>query len=364
MTNESKKSNDLSNPSDEISFQELVLNLIKWYRFLLSKWVLLVCIGLLGSALGFLYAYSKKPTYTATTTFVLDDGDKSSPLGSLSGLASVAGIDLGGGGGGLFQGDNIIELYKSRTMIQKALLSKAKFDNKEELLIDRFISFNKLKDSFSKVNWATTSFSDTSKFTVVQDSVLREVVRMIDKQHLFVSKPDKKLSLIQVDVKSGDELFAKAFAEEIVRSVNEFYIQTKTKRSTQNVNILQHKTDSVRQVMNGAIYSAARVADATPNLNPTRQTQRNAPVQKAQFSAETNKAVLSEFLKTLELSKANLLKETPLIQVIDYPILPLEKERLGKSKAMIVGGLLFGILAVLFIVIKKILKGIIASEKL
>jgi hypothetical protein len=303
----------------------------------------------------------KKPIYTATTTFVLEEGDKTSALGGLGGLASMAGIDLGGGGG-LFQGDNIIGLYKSRTMIQKALLTNAKINNQEELLIDRFINTYKLKEKWSKTDWSKASFADTTKFTKLQDSILREVVKTINKEHLTVSKPDKKLSKIQVDVKSMDEDFAKAFADEIVRAVNLFYIQTKTKRSSQNVAILQHKTDSVRAVMNGAIFTASQVSDATPNQNPTKMTQRTAPMQKAQFSAETNKAVLSEFLKSLEMSKANLLKETPLIQVIDYPILPLEMEKLGKAKAMVLGGIMFGILGIIYLIFRSTLKNIKSEE--
>ena len=132
----------------------------------------------------------------------------------------------------------------------------------------------------------------------------------------------------------------------------------KQKDLLKNVAILQHKTDSVRAVMNGAIYAASKVSDATPNQNSTRMTQRVAPIQRAQFSAETNKAVLAEFLKTLEMSKANLLKETPLIQMIDYPILPLEKERIGKAKAMILGGILFGFLGIIYLIIKSFIKNI------
>jgi uncharacterized protein involved in exopolysaccharide biosynthesis len=111
--------------------------------------------------------------------------------------------------------------------------------------------------------------------------------------------------------------------------------------------------------MNGAIYSAASVADATPNLNPTRQVQRAAPVQRAQFSAETNKAVLGEMVKNLEMSKMALLKETPLIQVVDEPVFPLEKQVFGKIKAFIVGSLILALLAIIVIVMKKFLFSII-----
>lgn len=344
--------------NNDISLKELIINFENWYKYLLSQWWLVLLVGMLGGGLGFIYAYFKKPVYTATTTFVLEEGGASNPLGNLGGLASMVGIDVGGGGG-LFAGDNILELYKSRSMIQKALLTKRSFGGKEQLLIDRFIEFNNLKTRWKQTNWNKADFSDTVAFGVVQDSILREIVKDINKSYLKVSKPDKKTSIIKVEVYSEDQIFSKAFADEIVSSVNQFYIETKTKRSLQNVNILQHKADSVRNVMNGAINIAAAVVDATPNLNPARQAQRMAPVQKSQFSAETNKAVLGELIKNLELSKITLLKETPLIQVVDHPVFPLENDKVGKIKSVILGGMLSALLTLVVLISKRIFKEIL-----
>ena len=57
----------------------------------------------------------------------------------------------------------------------------------------------------------------------------------INKNYLSVDKPDKKLSIISVKVKSTDKYFAKEFTETVVNNVNEFYIETKTKNSIQNL---------------------------------------------------------------------------------------------------------------------------------
>src|SRR5690606_33847882 len=146
-----------------------------------------------------------------------------------AGLASMVGIDLGSGGGGIFQGDNIIELYKSRTMIEKTLLTDADFDGKKELLISRFIESNELREGWKdKPKLANIQFDiPKEKFTLQHDSIIGTIVDGINKNYLTVEKPDKKLSIISVKVKGKDELFAKAFADKIVENVNEFYIQTK-----------------------------------------------------------------------------------------------------------------------------------------
>ncbi len=186
------------------------------------------------------------------------------------------------------------------------------------------------------------------------------MVNDINENYLVVAKPDKKLSIINVEVKANDEAFAKVFNEQIVKNVNDFYIQTKTKKALENVAILKQKVDSVGEVMSDAIYAAAAVSDATPNLNMTRQVQRAAPMQRSQFTAETNKAILGELVKNLEMSKMALLKETPLIQVVDEPVYPLDKEKLGKGKAIILGGLITGFLIIMILLANKIIKSVMA----
>ncbi|MBB2149910.1 lipopolysaccharide biosynthesis protein [Pedobacter gandavensis] len=356
--------------TDDISIGELAFKIREWYRYMLSKWIYIVAFGFIGGVLGFVKAYYTKPIYTSVTTFVLEDGASSGGgLGGLGGLASMVGVGGGGAGGGIFQGDNILELYKSRKMIEKTLLSEVQEGGSKYLLVDKYIEFNKLRENWEKRPElkklkfeAINSGSPITKPNRLKDSILGAIVFDINKNYLVVAKPDMKLSIIKAMVKAPDESFAKAFNDEMVDNVNDFYIKTKTKKSQENISILQQKTDSVRTVMNGAIYTASVVSDATPNLNPTRQVQRTAPIQRSQFSAETNKEVLGELVKNLEMSKMALLKEKPLIQVLDQPILPLNKERASKIKTALIGGILAGFLVVFVFTMKLIFKNILKQN--
>ncbi|RZM02040.1 MAG: lipopolysaccharide biosynthesis protein, partial [Pedobacter sp.] len=178
-----------------------MLRFQEWYRFLLSKWLVILTIGLIGGILGFTYAYFKKPYYIATTSFVLEEsGSASSSLGGLGGLASMVGVDIGGGGGGIFQGDNILELYKSRAMIEKTLLTEIVVDNKKQLLVDVYISFNDLRNEWDNSELRNIHIKASSASNRLQDSLLGVIVSDINKNYLTVSKPDKKLSIIKADV--------------------------------------------------------------------------------------------------------------------------------------------------------------------
>jgi hypothetical protein len=347
---------------DEISLKELILKSQEWWKYLLNKWLVILIAGLIGGALGLTYAFIKKPIYTAETTFVLEEGDGSGGIGQYAGLASMIGIDLGGGGGGIFKGDNILELYKSRRMIQETLLSIDTFDGKKQSLIERYIEFNKLREGwYKKPNLSDLHFERTQKFTRIQDSVIGKFVDIIGGGMLEVTKPDKKLSIISVKVQSGDELFAKSFADNIVNKVNAFYVNTKTKKSLENLAILQNQADSVRQVLNASIGGVAAAVDANPNLNPAFQKLRVSS-QRKQIDVQASGAVYQEVVKNLELAKISYRNEKPLIQVIDEPVFPLKRDKLGKAKGILLGGIIFGFLVIVVLLLRKTLKNMLANE--
>jgi hypothetical protein len=344
--------------TDEITFAYISARVRSVTKYLLSKWLTLIITGIAGGLLFLAYTIFQKPTYTATCTFVLEESGKGGMLSQYAGLASLAGVSLDNTESGLFQGDNILELYKSRLMIEKTLLSSADFDGKKELLIERYIAFNDLRNRWrSKDDIDNINFNgDPGNFNRKQDSIIIDLAKKFNKKYLGVGRPDKKLNIIQVDVSSKDELFAKNFAEKLVENVNNFYVTTKTKKLSQNVEILQKHADSVRNMINSSIAGAANSIDASPNANPALTSLR-VPSQRKQVDVQTNIAVYGEVVKNLEVSRLSLLKETPLIQVIDTPILPLDNNRVSKAIALVAGFFTAIFLSALVLSVRKLLKG-------
>ena len=363
-----QNTNDIQNiPEDEISLKELILKIKDWYRFLLSKWIVLVAAGIIGGAIGVGYAFMQKPTYTASLSFALED--EKSGGGGLSGalgLASSLGIDLGTSAGGAFSGANLIELMKSRKIVEKALLNPIGVNGKTQSLAQYFINFNELNKNWSEKpelkNIVFDVDADRSKYTLQQDSILGNIYESIagTKGLLSVAQKDKKISIISIEVKSTNELFSKAFTESIAQEVSSYYIEIKSKKARQNMEILQHQTDSIRAELNGAIVGVAAAADNTFGLNPAMMV-RKAPGTRRQVDVQANTAILTQLVTNLEMAKVSLRKETPLIQVIDKPILPLKKDKVGKLKSLILGGFLAGFLTALILVFKKLFAGILAD---
>jgi uncharacterized protein involved in exopolysaccharide biosynthesis len=356
-----QNNNDIKNTvEDEISLKELILKIKDWYRFLLTKSLIIVAAGIIGGAIGIGYAFLKKPKYTANLSFALEDEKQGAGgLSGALGLASSLGIDLGSSAGGAFSGANLIELLKSRNIVEKALLNPVIVDGKKQSLVQHFINFNELNKNWFKKpllkGIVFTTDSDRSKYTLQQDSILGKIYETIagDKGLLTVAQKDKKISIINIEVKSTNELFSKAFTESIAQEVSSYYIEIKSKKARQNVAILQHQTDSIRAELNGAITGVAAAADNTFGLNPAMMV-RKTPGTRRQVDVQANTAILTQLVTNLEMAKVSLRKETPLIQVIDKPILPLKEEKIGKLKSLILGGFLAGFLTSLSLILKRL----------
>lgn len=351
--------NERFTENDEISLKDLIGKAREWFSYLRSRWKIIVICGIIGACLGIAYSILKKPIYTATLSFALEDEKSGGGLGGALGLASSIGLDLGGSGGGVFTGSNVAELFKSRSMVERTLLSPVIFNENKISLAEMYIENNgwrkkwtenpKLKSVEFPIN------TDRTKFTRIQDSILGEIYFNLLRKDLAVGQKDKKVSIISVDVSSSNELFAKYLCEALAREVGEFYVNTKSKKARMNMNILEVQVDSIRNELNGSITGVAVANDNTFNLNPAMNIRR-APSARRQVDVQANTAILTELVKQSELAKVTLRKETPLIQVIDRPILPLAKENFSIIKGFILGGFSFAFLSIFTLLFLKIIR--------
>lgn len=340
---------------DEISVKELVQKIKEWIIFLKTRHKTILVIGFIGALIGIVIAFVDKPTYKATLTFTMEEDKGGGGLSGAMGLASSLGIDLGGSVGGAFSSTNIIELMKSRLIVEKVLLNPVILPLKPQISFAEFyIQMNNLRKGWEdKPNLKNIHLpvnGNRLEFSLQQDSVLHEIYKLVtDKKHLSIAQKDKKVTIITMEVTSENEIFSKLFCENLATEVSRFYIETKSKKARINLEALQKQTDSVRTALNGAINGVATEVDNVYNLNPALNS-KTTPSKKRQIDVQANTAILTQLVSQLEIAKVGLRKETPLIQLIDKPILPLEKDKISKINALIIGGFLGAFLTALYLI--------------
>jgi len=357
--NTDQKVNTANN--DEISLKELLQKAKEWWQYLLSKWILILVFGLGGAVIGLVTSLLTPPKYTAKLSFALVE--KSAGGGGLADLASSFGLSsmLGGGSSGAFSGDNLLEIMQSPHTIEQTLLTPVVYQGKKQNLVEVYIQFNDMrKDWLKNVNnkeLQTLAYPIGQKreiFTRAQDSVLNSIYDKIIKSNaLTIARKDKKLSFVNVNFTSKDEVFSKLFEEKLMEETYRFYKETKTAQSRANVNMMQAKADSIRRLYESSLYRSAGYSQV--NINQALAFAA-VPKLKQDNNAQLYATVYTEVLKNLETLKLDMARETPIVQIIDTPRFPLDKERLGKGKAMATGGVLGGFLIVFYLLGAMFLK--------
>jgi hypothetical protein len=334
----------------EISFDEFRSVVKDYFKYIFSKAILIGIAVVIFFAVGVAYASYQRPVYTAELTFA-SENESGGGMGAYAGIAAQFGLNIPSEGG-IFEGENLIQLLQSRFLLEKTFFSLVNIGNKEELLINYYVAFKteegtlKIKNAnFNQLNFKASELHN-NRF---KDSLVKIFCNDIIKS-MVIEKPDPKLNIISAKVKSTNELFAKLFIETLTNNALLFYVDYKSKKSRQNVVILQKQTDSVRNLLSGSITAIAVSNDL--NVNPLRQITRTN-VQRRQVDMQASSAMYGELLKQLELSKLVLRRETPLIQIIDTPVLPLEKKKLGRLMGGLIFGLIGGFLVTIFFVAKK-----------
>lgn len=345
---------------DEISFKVFIIQLKDWYLFLLSKWRFYLFFGLFAGIIGFFYATTKPVNYTAKITFILEEGKSSSNgLGGLASLAGQFGVDVGGGAGGsILSGDNILSYFKSPSLSREVLLTKYDSTN-NETIADRYAVIYRLNENWSKNkqigNIKFAPLGSGAKYSRMQDSLLHKIIENIIATQFTVVRPDKKASFIDVSVTMQNELLAKLYCERIVQRVVERYINTKIQRQKVTVDKLQFRVDSIASLLQQKTLSGASLqnSSSTMDINPLYKTGTNVAVETTLRDKALLSTIFASVTQNLEMAKFTLSQETPVIQIIDAPILPLKMEKISRFKTSVFFSFGFVFAVIVFFVFKK-----------
>ncbi|MDB4926285.1 hypothetical protein [Mucilaginibacter sp.] len=338
----------------EFSLKKLLNDRVSDIKYVLKFKKSLALVIIIGALLGALAAWLKRPTYTARLTFVVDDSKSSGGGGGLSALAGLAGFNLDGLGGasGVLAGDNVEELIKSRKLIKKTLITA--YDT-TQTLADRYATVNKLNSKWLKyspdgkiIRFPLNGINNTR----LQDSLLHEMTELILADEFGIAKTDKKLGFFEVNATMKDEKLAQLFCTRMINQSTDFFISTKTKRLRDNVTRLQKRADSIGIILNHKTYSVAVANQSILDLNPA-YTTANANIEVKERDKIVLSTVYSETVKNLESSKTMLAQETPTVQIVDEPELPLKKNKLKFYIAIPTGMLLLGIIFSFYILLTR-----------
>lgn len=319
-------------------FKELVRQFL---GYCLSQYKIFIALVLVGGGIGLFYGKQLPPNYVGVSTFIIED-KTGSRGGGISGLASQFGIDVGsltGGGAGLFEGENVFEIMKSRIIVDKVLNSKIEEDVPEKgmTLAQLYLTKSGLSQKFkSKQIDAIALFASQEKLgdrkqQIIKDSISNILYNNIVNGKVNIEKQNKKSSIITLTVSSTDQVFTKNFTDKLLKETGNLYIEIKTGNLSRNIAQLQLKVDSLQYILNSK-------SDIRNFIN------LSAPYEGASRDKTVATALYTDVVKNLESMKLSLINQTPVIQILDSPRYPILNQKVMARFYFLIGALIgFGL---------------------
>ena len=338
--------------NDEIQLKDILIKLSEYKAYLLKKKFAITIFSFLFFLIGVIIASTSDTKYNAELTFVVEDPQSGSSLGSMSGIASQFGFDIGGNSSSTFNESNILELLKSRGVVVSTLLQNAKVNSKNDLLIEHYLELNDIKEDWSEdPDFDAVNYHN--KLTYIHDSISGDIWRNIVEDKLVVKMQSDEANIISLSYFSVNEEFAKQFVEVLIDQMSKMYVVHQTAQAENTLDFLQDRADSVFSELELAEEEFAKIKDINQRI-----IKASGRLKELQFMrrVEVLNTMYLEIVKNLELSKLTLLNQTPIITIIDKPILPLEEENKSKVFLVVLGAFLGGFLSVSFFVFKKLFK--------
>jgi hypothetical protein len=297
--------------------------------------------GLVFALLGLGYSFLKKPVYLARVNFVIEE-NKQNAGGLFSALAGQVGMDLSSlsGMSGILAGDNVLELLKSPTLLKKVLLTSYPGDSANSLAYKYAEAYGKL-EQYNKLVGGDFKQPASKR---VGDSLMTAISTRIIEKELAVYKPDRKLSVFRLDLSTRDELLSQTIATRLLDQAANLYIETKTRRLKLNVDRLQKKSDSIGALLNYRTEASANkdIINQNPSYVRTEVDVEISNREKGMLSI-----IYGDVNKSLDITRTALIQETPTIEIIDSPDLPLKKTEVKWYFASALG-LLIGVIFYIF----------------
>lgn len=342
-----------------MSLKEILAAAKEYWLEIRRNWRLVAYITAGMTALMLVLAYTTKPTFTATLTFMVDDGSDGSStattLLSAFGLGKPASQNL----------DKIVALSKSRKIISEALFTKDTIGGQVDFYANHFIR----EYNFQKDKWAGKpglehfffTTSDPSKFDRNANAALLAIYAMLiggKEPGIFTPSYINASGILTLQIVTTNEALAQGFLKVLFQKLSDYYILSNIEKEQATYDLVKFQTDSLRRVVRSKAYGAARFIDQnTGLLFGYNQMPGTEMAQEGQFAAE----VYAKTLANLALADYALKDNRPYVLPLDYPILPLPATRSSLLLNLIIGIVLGSILGAGFVAGRKKYREFIAT---
>ena len=310
--------------NQEITLSELLVKVVNLVKLLWRNKILIIFCGL---TLGVLGAMTRgKSIYTAQTSLLLKS-EGSGSGGGLMGLAAQFGL----GSDELISFEKFLGVAKSRNIIQKALLTEVKVNDKQDLIAHHFLIDSKKREAWQEAK-PKYAKADLREQGFIQDTSLSDLLRSVKD---MIAVTEGKGGMTLVEVKCSNEEIAYHFCKAIVDETINFFVKTSISSDLQTKKIIETRIDSLRDELNDYEQRYTTLKDQSIQ---TVKSKGLIDLMRMERKLRILNEMYVEATKQQEIVNFKVLNNSPGIEVVDAPKFPLPFER----QSLIVRTVLFG----------------------
>jgi hypothetical protein len=338
---------------DELSLRDLILKVREYILESIRHWYIPVIFALVVAGYE-LYRYVHySPVFPAIITFSVDEDEG----GGSTGLSSVLGqFGLGSVRPTRYNLDKILELSKSRRVVQQALFNKITIGGKEDYIANHILRIYHLNTGGKEAPFYFTRDS-LAAFDLHENEFLLSLYNFIigppdkPKLALLTANYNEDTNIMSLSATTKDEVLSMELAKRMFESLSNYYVNKAIEKQVKTFKIVSAKRDSVVEVLKSAEYQLANFRDTHRGLLMKTDQIAELRLQREVAALST---MYAEVLKNTEVADFSLRNKTPFIQVIDAPILPIAPVQLSLLRQLLVGLIIGGALGVAVVVGRKI----------
>tara|TARA_Y100001954_G_scaffold190938_1_gene205176 strand:- start:4069 stop:5088 length:1020 start_codon:yes stop_codon:yes gene_type:complete len=335
---------------NEATLKDVVISVRDYLKELKHKSLLIFSTVLFFFIIGYFYSIFKHDEYVAKISFIVEnDTDGGLNISSFSGVASQFGFNLGGASNSYFSQQNVIELLKTRNIIESTLNQYCIISGINSKFLDHYLVINCLNSDSTLLNINKT----------YRDSIINVVWDQILKEKLSLTYQNDDASILNLKYVSPNPEFSKFFSEGLIHQMSNMYSEHQTEKTRFSLRNLQNRSDSVFNELQQAERNLATVRDKN-----TRVITSSGRLNEIKYVREVQvlNTMYLELIKNLEILKMTLLEDTPIIQVVDYPVLPLHSEKGSTIFWMFIFGFLGFFLVSFSVVVRKLINDALKQD--
>ena len=351
--------------SDEIDLVELLQKVWQGRKIAIK-------ISVVFALLGVIFALSSANVYTATTTFIPKGKSSGSVGGSLSGLASLAGISLGGMSGG----DSEIPptmypmVLNSIPFLEKTLSLEVPLNGQNIVMKEYLLTqmYFKESNSFNFLNLVKkytlglpallkgTLFAKKNALpSAAENSTLKRLTHEDEQLFNYLKKlvtisVDKEEGFITLSVEDKDPQIAAIVAQNTQRLLQQEVIDFKIKNAQELLTFTETLYKEKKVAFEALQDELASFRDQHQNISSGLFENK---LNRLESELAIARSVYEELSKQVEQARIQVSKDTPIFTIIDPVVIPNQRTSPKRTLIVIIWAFLGLIMGLTYILLKE-----------